>query len=582
MTVDSDRIITFLMDCKDIEFLRDEGGLSCKKMRNPASPGSFRKTFYLDGDEDKFYKDFVYFGLKSKELEETQQAVIEYANNNVRDVVMVNVDELMSKYGIVFTEKADLEKRFVSHMIDKITKECHLTINGDESVTMEDGTSFNLRTTVLSQVVPANRQRPPKTDRLESSCVESEYVLQIAERAKKVYSAVSEKIEFDGKVHEEKTAFDRCLDLVNIWRPTKDKYTGASSAEVDALVMHQWIYNLKRKCRGLDVASALCPILFSRKQEVGKSYAIQCLTGALGVPQLIGDAKLSSFSDDRSHLSDFSKLVMCLEELASGQKKTEMAAIKKIITQKKATVRPLYDRTTREIRVITSYIGTSNVDATQIFYDPTGMRRFHQIYFPENLDERDAKCKQMREFDYLSLYRSVDEFAEQPYDLYKDLHAEFLTYNNTTKKKEGIGIFLNLAGLTPEYLADFYVKSKEWKEWEREKRKEELYHCMPNRLHREMTKWATETKTFFGLDLETFVKILREEHKLKINILLSGKREGEGAIVLPRKNSRGELTKLAIVEWKSLMYDEVSDEEVHPEDEVEDSVETLESDEVPV
>jgi hypothetical protein len=562
MTVDSDRIIRFLGECKDIEFINSEEGILCKKMKNPTSPGSVKKSFYLTGDAKQFYKDFSCFDIDPGELKETMQEVVEHANKNVREEVMVDVAELKRDYGIDFSELGDMEKIFVRHMIGKLTKEHVLTVNGDESVTLADGTTFNLRTNILTQVVPANRKRPPKAHRLDSSCVEHEYSIQIAEMAKKVYGVVSKSLEYTPIIAEEKSAFDRCLDLVNIWRDSKNPAVGASSIEVDALVMNQWIYNLKRKCRSLDVSSAVCPILFSRKQEVGKSYAIQCLTGAIGVPQLVGDAKLSSFSDDRSHLSDFCKLVMCLEELASGQKKTEMAAIKKVITQTKATVRPLYDRTTREIRVMTSYIGTSNIDATQIFYDPTGMRRFHQIYFPENLDDRDEKCKQMREFDYLSLYKSVDEFAEQPYDTHKEIYVDFLAYNNTTKKKDVIGIFLSLVGLNTEHISEFYSHSKEWKDWDKERRKKEMYHCTPNKLHKELSKWATETKAFFNHDLDTFVKILREEYKLKINVILQGKRRGEGVVVFPRMNSRGEASKNAIIEWKALLYEDVSDNEL--------------------
>lgn len=177
---------------------------------------------------------------------------------------------------------------------------------------------------------------------------------------------------------------------------------------VDLGILKHVIQQIKRKMLGLEVEYHTFLIIVG-PQEAGKSKAIRKLTEPLAELRL--EYTVDQIAD-KSIIGSFqSNYVVVFDEMASAGK-TDMEALKRMVTALTVSGRAPYARVSGTVRQNSTFIGSSNVPVYQILRDPTGMRRFYQL----NAQVRkDSEYALMDNLDMLSAFKCVDEHAQNEY-----------------------------------------------------------------------------------------------------------------------------------------------------------------------
>ena len=175
--------------------------------------------------------------------------------------------------------------------------------------------------------------------------------------------------------------------------------------EVDFAVLQHFIWQVKRKIKGLPVEHHLMPII-TGKSGAGKSIAMKKLISPLDCLQV--GSTMDTCSDERKWNLFADYPVVYMDEMANMHR-TDMNALKNLITEDFLTYRSPYDRTTKTQANRATLIGTSNEDWVDIVRDPTSNRRFYAL---ESRDQIDWET--INALPYLDLWRAVDHLAECP------------------------------------------------------------------------------------------------------------------------------------------------------------------------
>lgn len=138
-----------------------------------------------------------------------------------------------------------------------------------------------------------------------------------------------------------------------------------------AAVMRKFIWQVKRKIRGLPVTDHLMPVLLG-PQGIGKSTLVNRLLGPVEELKLNVDFKM--VTDDRN-VEMWSSYVMFLDEMGYASK-ADIDSVKNIITAATLTRRPMRSNSKVTIDQSATFIGCSNREIAQLVRDPTGIRRF--------------------------------------------------------------------------------------------------------------------------------------------------------------------------------------------------------------
>jgi hypothetical protein len=176
--------------------------------------------------------------------------------------------------------------------------------------------------------------------------------------------------------------------------------------DLDLAVLKHFIWQVKRKLNGLRVEHHLMPILFG-KTGGGKSRAIEKLLEP--VLDLVDFAADLAFLNDERQLFRLTRaFVVFIDEMAHADK-VSIDALKNRITSPTINWRALGFNARAGGTNTATFIGASNNHVRDLIYDPTSMRRFHEIGCLDKLD-----WETINRIDYLAIWQSVDHNAECP------------------------------------------------------------------------------------------------------------------------------------------------------------------------
>lgn len=185
-----------------------------------------------------------------------------------------------------------------------------------------------------------------------------------------------------------------------------DCLVGRPATKLEINVMLHFIWQVKRKMSGQSVHRHLMPIIYSPKQQIGKSKAVERLLAPIS--DYVISTSVSSMTDDRYHFKFQDAFVAILNEM-QGAARVEVESIKRIITEPKLDVRRLGTNDVIKINQNCTFIGTSNRHISELIFDGE-MRRFYQI---ETADSFSHDI--INSVNYQQLWKGVDENLTKGY-----------------------------------------------------------------------------------------------------------------------------------------------------------------------
>jgi Virulence-associated protein E len=214
--------------------------------------------------------------------------------------------------------------------------------------------------------------------------------------------------------------------------------TGAESPQIVAIFAH-FLWAVKRRMTNKDTFDQIMPIIFG-KQKAGKSLAIKHLVAPLG--ELQQKLTLPQVVDSRYQMSFGRTYAVVIDEMA-GANKTDIDALKNLITANDMDIRKLHGNNVYKIRQNVNLIGTTNRPVVELIYDPTGARRFYQV---NSLDKVDINII-MTGIDYMALWQGIDETKAQGYLVNEIQQIE--KDQESLIVKEDIQVFLDTHKIKP-------------------------------------------------------------------------------------------------------------------------------------
>lgn len=180
--------------------------------------------------------------------------------------------------------------------------------------------------------------------------------------------------------------------------------TSDTPPEFIVAVLKKFIHQVKAKLRGEKVKDHLMVVILG-PQGIGKTTFVEQMTKPLEELKLDVDFKMI---EDPRNIDIWRSYILFLDEMGYASK-SDIDDIKKAITAKTLTRRPLYTNTKVQVAQNATFIGCSNKELEQLIKDPTGIRRFIGLRFLNN------PCwDTMNSIDWADLWRSVDITAEDP------------------------------------------------------------------------------------------------------------------------------------------------------------------------
>lgn len=173
----------------------------------------------------------------------------------------------------------------------------------------------------------------------------------------------------------------------------------------EVLVMKHFIWQIKRKMMDLPVEHHMMPVL-SGLSGSGKSVAIRKMLEPL--KELVIEKQLDAVSDDRQYNVFGDYYVIFFDEMAKAEK-TDLDALKKVITASELSARPLYTNKQCVFPNRSTMIGTTNHSLDMILKDYTSARRWYQI-------KSDDHChwERINSLDYVRVWQAVNPHETCP------------------------------------------------------------------------------------------------------------------------------------------------------------------------
>lgn len=178
--------------------------------------------------------------------------------------------------------------------------------------------------------------------------------------------------------------------------------------DTDLAILAHFCWQVKRKMNGLKVVYHTMPVFFGH-QGGGKSEAINRLLGPFHELGYVLTSSVKSLADDRYQKMLSEKLVAFADEMAYAAL-ADIESLKNIISANVLTPRKLGTNDSYMLQQNCTFIGASNKAINEIFYDPTGMRRFYEVKCAKRLD-----WSLINSIDYLALWRGIDETKAEGY-----------------------------------------------------------------------------------------------------------------------------------------------------------------------
>lgn len=200
---------------------------------------------------------------------------------------------------------------------------------------------------------------------------------------------------------------DRFIELSRILEGKENELTAA--------VFRHWVWQIKRKLNGLTVVHHLMPVLCGASGG-GKSKFVARLIAPLEEITTIADFEVVSDSRQKHVMGKYP--VIFFDEMGYAAK-TDVDALKHVISADEITYRPLNTNGWVSLYNISTFIGASNKEVIDLIKDPTSARRYYQVDCQDRLpwDEVNA-------FPMVELWNHIDENGPPPIEPYLEKLTE--------------------------------------------------------------------------------------------------------------------------------------------------------------
>lgn len=192
----------------------------------------------------------------------------------------------------------------------------------------------------------------------------------------------------------------------------------AQDLDIFQVLMKHFVWQIKRRISEKSTYNDIMIALFGN-QGIGKSFVIGAIFGELLGGFYNASISINNLLDDRWTRALSTQFLMNIEELDAGGDRISgqsMATLKKYLTGKEATYRPMNTNNTKTIPIKASFISTANFHLCKVLNDETGMRRFFEFVSEVPKDKRvDHKEVKWLSDNALEMFQSIDENRTKGY-----------------------------------------------------------------------------------------------------------------------------------------------------------------------
>lgn len=180
-----------------------------------------------------------------------------------------------------------------------------------------------------------------------------------------------------------------------------------------AAVFKKFIWQVKRKMRGLPVTNHLMPVILG-PQGIGKSTLVNAIMKPVEEIRLYAD--FGMITDERN-VEIWSSYVLFLDEMSHAAR-ADIETVKNVITASSLTRRPMRSNGKITIQQNATLIGCANKELAQLIKDPTGIRRFAGVRMRSDTDR-----EYLNAIDWPAMWGSVAMYDADPMADFVDLLA---------------------------------------------------------------------------------------------------------------------------------------------------------------
>ena len=246
----------------------------------------------------------------------------------------------------------------------------------------------------------------------------------------------------------------------SVLREVLRRFKPKTPLKLSVYVLKQWMWQVKRFMYGMEVKAPLLVNIYGEGQGTGKTTLTEEMTKVFGSYRQ--NADLSQAMDTRHNKLWTENYVVLFDELAkadgeggrqtAASSKASLAVLKFLLTSKEIAQRDMgRTRFSKGSRTF-SALSSSNIPVSEILFDPTGMRRFFEIEILADIKKEGGlevtyeRVKFLREVDWLSVWRGIDENLEDGYiTAGTDLWAQMVEIQNGYKKPDNLDFLHEVA-----------------------------------------------------------------------------------------------------------------------------------------
>lgn len=202
------------------------------------------------------------------------------------------------------------------------------------------------------------------------------------------------------------------------------------------------VWQIKRKMFGLPVVDHTF-LVIEGAQGGGKSTAMQKLLSPLSEIHRLISWKVTDLEDSRNHSALSENFAVFFDEMAFASR-ANIEQIKNLVTSPTLTHRALYSNSTQNLPQNCTFFGATNSRIADLFFDPTGMRRFVGIKCQDVLD-----WKKINDIDIISLWRSIDENNDLGYLHFSATEIKEFQSALAAESKDDVALWVDELNLIP-------------------------------------------------------------------------------------------------------------------------------------
>lgn len=220
-------------------------------------------------------------------------------------------------------------------------------------------------------------------------------------------------------------AVDELAKMMEIFTGRRD--------ELEVAVMRHFIWQIKRKMLDLPVIYHMMPMFYG-KQGTGKSLTMRRLLNTLG--ELWTDTNLTQMTGEQAARLAENHFVLFFDEM-SGSSKTEVEALKQLITGDKTKNRAFFTQSYDTMLNRATFLGAANRRLRDLIKDTSGARRFYEIEVTPKVDMTSRESlkehwSKLKNINYGLIWHCADEREEEPY--IGEFYSEIVKNQNETMR----------------------------------------------------------------------------------------------------------------------------------------------------